>query len=96
VQSSLGSRRNTEKRSDNILDEGQELEALELALEHIDDVTQDREAINALITKILWRYLSFGSPWVAGKHNNSRLQDLRVIKHDSSFETAPHRAEDGQ
>jgi hypothetical protein len=43
------------------LDEGQELEALELALEHIDDVTQDREAINALITKILWRYLSFRS-----------------------------------
>jgi hypothetical protein len=43
------------------LDEGQELEALELALEHIDDVTQDREAINALITKILWRYLSFSS-----------------------------------
>ena len=43
------------------LDEGQELEALELALEHIDDVTQDCEAFSAIITKILWRYLSFGS-----------------------------------
>jgi hypothetical protein len=43
------------------LDEGQELEALELALAHINDVTQDCEAINAIITKILWRYLSFSS-----------------------------------
>jgi hypothetical protein len=43
------------------LDEGQELEALELALAHIGDVTQDCEAINAIITKILWRYLSFSS-----------------------------------
>lgn len=42
------------------LEEGQELEALELALEHIDDVTQDPDAFNAIITKILWRYLSFG------------------------------------
>ena len=43
------------------LDEGQELEALELALEHLDDVAQDCEAFSAIITKILWRYLSFGS-----------------------------------
>lgn len=43
------------------LDEGQELDALELALEHIDDVTRDCEAFNAIITMILWRYLSFGS-----------------------------------
>lgn len=43
------------------LDEGQEVEALELALEHLDDVTQDCEAFSAIITKILWRYLSFGS-----------------------------------
>ncbi|KAH9017008.1 hypothetical protein EDB85DRAFT_2017856 [Lactarius pseudohatsudake] len=42
------------------LDEGQELEALELALEHIHDITQDVNALNAIITKILWRYLSFG------------------------------------
>ncbi|KAH8984688.1 hypothetical protein EDB92DRAFT_1950637 [Lactarius akahatsu] len=42
------------------LDEGQELEALDLALEHIHDITQDLEAFNAIVTKILWRYLSFG------------------------------------
>ncbi|KAH9075547.1 hypothetical protein EDB83DRAFT_2312005 [Lactarius deliciosus] len=42
------------------LDEGQELEALELALEHIHDITQDVNALNAIVTKILWRYLSFG------------------------------------
>ncbi|KAH9172877.1 hypothetical protein EDB89DRAFT_842082 [Lactarius sanguifluus] len=42
------------------LDEGQELEALDLALEHIYDITQDLEAFNAIVTKILWRYLSFG------------------------------------
>ncbi|KAI9436977.1 hypothetical protein H4582DRAFT_2058436 [Lactarius indigo] len=42
------------------LDEGQELGALEVALDHIDDVTQDSDAFNAIVTKILWRYLSFG------------------------------------
>ncbi|KAH9172874.1 hypothetical protein EDB89DRAFT_2069331 [Lactarius sanguifluus] len=42
------------------LEDGQELDALEMALDHIDDVTQDPEAFNAIVTKILWRYLSFG------------------------------------
>ncbi|KAH8984685.1 hypothetical protein EDB92DRAFT_1470073 [Lactarius akahatsu] len=42
------------------LDEGHELDALKVALDHIDDVTQDLEAFNAVVTKILWRYLSFG------------------------------------
>ncbi|KAH9172875.1 hypothetical protein EDB89DRAFT_2229121 [Lactarius sanguifluus] len=42
------------------LDEGHELDALEVALDHIDDVMQDLEAFNAVVTKILWRYLSFG------------------------------------
>ncbi|KAH9009229.1 hypothetical protein EDB84DRAFT_1584162 [Lactarius hengduanensis] len=42
------------------LEDGQELDALEMALDHIDDVTQDLEAFNAIVTKILWRYLSFG------------------------------------
>ena len=42
------------------LDEGQELEALELALENIDEVAQDSEAFSAIVAKILWRYLSFG------------------------------------
>ena len=55
--------RNQEKYGEAIgqyLEEGQELEALELALEHIDFVTQRPDAFNAIITKILWRYLSFG------------------------------------
>ncbi|KAH9005755.1 hypothetical protein EDB86DRAFT_2843047 [Lactarius hatsudake] len=42
------------------LDEGQELDALELALEHLHDITQDVNALNAIVTNILWRYLSFG------------------------------------
>ncbi|KAH8984684.1 hypothetical protein EDB92DRAFT_2117028 [Lactarius akahatsu] len=42
------------------LDEGEELDALEIALEHIDEVTQDPDTFNAIIAKILWRYLSFG------------------------------------
>ncbi|KAI9436975.1 hypothetical protein H4582DRAFT_1816019 [Lactarius indigo] len=42
------------------LDEGEELDALEIALEHIDDVTQDPDTFNSIIAKILWRYLSFG------------------------------------
>ncbi|KAH9013087.1 hypothetical protein EDB85DRAFT_2281005 [Lactarius pseudohatsudake] len=42
------------------LEDGQELDALEMALDHIDGVTQDLEAFNAIVTKILWRYLSFG------------------------------------
>ncbi|KAH9075544.1 hypothetical protein EDB83DRAFT_2515178 [Lactarius deliciosus] len=42
------------------LDEGEELDALEIALEHIDEVTQDPDTFNAIVAKILWRYLSFG------------------------------------
>jgi hypothetical protein len=42
------------------LDEGQDTEALDLALEHIGDVTQDTDAFNAIVKKFLWRYLSFG------------------------------------
>ena len=42
------------------LAEGQELKALELALENIDDVAQDSQAFSAIVSKILWRYLSFG------------------------------------
>ncbi|KAH9017014.1 hypothetical protein EDB85DRAFT_2295003 [Lactarius pseudohatsudake] len=42
------------------LDEGEELDALEIALEHIDDVTEDPDTLNAIIAQILWRYLSFG------------------------------------
>ena len=42
------------------LDEGQALDALEIALEHTDNVMQDTDAFNAIVAKILWRYLSFG------------------------------------
>ena len=46
------------------LDENQESEALDLALEHIDEVTQDSEAFNAIFETFLWRYISFGcSGW---------------------------------
>jgi hypothetical protein len=42
------------------LDEEQDSEALDLALEHIDDVMRDVGAFNAIVEKFLWRYLSFG------------------------------------
>jgi len=42
------------------LDEGQESEALDLALEHIEVVMQNGEAFKAIVDKFLWRYLSFG------------------------------------
>ena len=42
------------------LDENQESEALDLALEHIDEVAQDSEAFNAIVETFLWRYISFG------------------------------------
>ncbi len=59
------------------LDEGQELDALELALEHIDDITQDPDAFNAIITKILWRYLSFGC---RGWSENIRIPAFKIRK----------------
>jgi hypothetical protein len=42
------------------LDEDQEMGALDLALGHIGDVTQDTDAFNAIVRKFLWRHLSFG------------------------------------
>ncbi len=59
------------------LDEGEELEALEIALEHIDDVTQDPDAFNAIIAKILWRYLSFGC---RGWSENIRIPASMISK----------------
>ncbi|KAI9453671.1 hypothetical protein BJY52DRAFT_1153029, partial [Lactarius psammicola] len=67
------------------LDEGQELEALELALAHIDDVTQDPEAFNAIVTKILWRYLSFGC---RGWSENGRISARQICE---LLETIPLR-----
>jgi hypothetical protein len=42
------------------LDEDQDSEALDLALENIDEVTRDVDAFNAIVRRFLWRYLSFG------------------------------------
>ena len=42
------------------LDEEQDLEALNLAVEHVDDVIRDHGAFDAIVEKFLWRYLSFG------------------------------------
>ena len=57
------------------LEEGREPEALELALEHIDDIMQDPDAFNAIITKILWRYLSFGR---RGWSDNIRIPASKI------------------
>jgi hypothetical protein len=42
------------------LDEDQDLEALDLALAHIDDVIRDVDAFDSLVGRFFWRYLSFG------------------------------------
>jgi hypothetical protein len=42
------------------LDEEQDSDALDLTLEHIEDVMQDVDAFDAIVEKFLWRYLSFG------------------------------------
>jgi hypothetical protein len=42
------------------LDEENDTEALDLALEHVDDVMRDVGAFNSIVKKFLWRYLSFG------------------------------------
>lgn len=42
------------------LDEEQDLEALDLTLEHFGDVMRDGNAFNAIVEKLFWRNLSFG------------------------------------
>jgi hypothetical protein len=42
------------------LDEEQDSEALDLTLEHIDDVMRDPDAFDAVVEKFFWRNLSFG------------------------------------
>jgi len=42
------------------LDEEQSSEALDLTLEHIDDVMRDGDAFNAIVEKFFWQNLSFG------------------------------------
>ena len=42
------------------LDEEQHSEALDLTLEHIDDVMRDPDAFDAVVENFFWRNLSFG------------------------------------
>ena len=42
------------------LDEDQDLEALSLTLEHMDDVIRDPDAFDAVVERFFWRSLSFG------------------------------------
>jgi hypothetical protein len=42
------------------LDEEQDLEALDLTLEHVDDVMGDSDAFSAIVENFFWRNLSFG------------------------------------
>lgn len=56
----LGKQKKYEEAVQQYFDEGQELDALELALEHIDDIMQSPNAFYAITIKILWRFLSFG------------------------------------
>ena len=58
------------------LDENQESEALDLALEHIGEVTRDSEAFNAIVEKFLWRSISFGCRgWPEGADIPSHKMD---------------------
>jgi hypothetical protein len=43
------------------LHDNQETEALDIALEHVGEVTLDADAFQAIERKLLWRYFSFGS-----------------------------------
>jgi hypothetical protein len=58
------------------LDEEQDSEALELALEHMDDVMQDVDAYNAIVESYLWRYLSFGC---RGWPESARIPSDKVL-----------------
>jgi hypothetical protein len=67
------------------LREGQEMEALDLALEHTGNVTLDANAFSPISRKLLWRYLSFGChewPEVSGVPTNKILALLGLIPRD--------------
>ena len=71
------------------LDEGQDSEALNLTLEHIDDVMRDPGAFDAVVEKFLWRHLSFGCRgWPEGSETPSDeilalLEGIRSVKMDN-------------
>ena len=58
------------------LHEERDLEALDLAVEHADDVMRDRDAFNSIVKKILWRYLSFGC---RGRPESSRIPSDKIL-----------------
>lgn len=74
------------------LDEGQDSEALDLTLKHIDDVMQDLDAFDAIVEKFLWRYLSFGCRgWPEGARISSDgifalLKEIRSVNLDNKDE----------
>ena len=58
------------------LDEERDLEALDLAVEHSDDLMRDRDAFNSIVKKVLWRYLSFGC---RGRPESSRILSDKIL-----------------
>ncbi|KAI0247856.1 hypothetical protein BJV78DRAFT_1285222 [Lactifluus subvellereus] len=65
--------------------EGQETEALDLALGHMGNVTLDVDAFSPISRRFLWRYLSFGCrrwPEISGVSTNKILALLGLIPRD--------------
>jgi hypothetical protein len=58
------------------LDEERDIEALDLAVEHADDVMRDVCAFNSIVKKVLWRYLSFGC---RGRPECSRIPSDKIL-----------------
>jgi hypothetical protein len=60
------------------LDEDQDSEALDLTLEHTEDVIRNANAFNTIVDRFLWRYLSFGCRgWPEGtKISSDRIFSL--------------------
>lgn len=74
------------------LDEDQDSEALDLTLEHTEDVIRDANAFNAIVDKFLWRYLSFGCRgWPEGTKVSSDkifslLEKIRSLSVDDTYQ----------
>lgn len=58
------------------LDEEQDSEALDLALEHIGDVIRDGNALSAIVEKFFWRNLSFSR---RGWPENARIPTDKIL-----------------
>jgi hypothetical protein len=74
------------------LDEDQDSEALDLTLEHTEDVIRDANAFNAIVDRFLWRYLSFGCRgWPEGTKISSDkifslLERIRSLSVDDMYQ----------